>query len=80
MDVVRSNINEAGSNVEIQSEFGKRSLITASLPQTLSIITSLIISTANKRFALPQQNIDRLILLKPENISFVENRLVYNLI
>ncbi len=79
MDVVRSNINEAGGNVEINSELGKGSLITASLPQTLSIITCLIIRTATRRFALAQQNIDRLILMKPEQISIIENSQVYKL-
>lgn len=79
MDVVRSNIMKAGGSVDLQTEEGNGTLITATLPQTLSIITCLIIRNENRRFALPQQNIDRLILTKKKKISLVENRMMYEI-
>ena len=77
MDVVRSNIIKAGGSVELHSEQGKGTLVTATLPQTLSIITCLIIKYGSRRFALPQQNIDRLILTNRKKISVVEERMMY---
>lgn len=79
MDVVQSNIHKAGGSIEINTEPGSGSIITATLPQTLSIITCHILKVADRRFALPQQNMDRLMKLQPDNVSIVEKRKMYEL-
>jgi two-component system chemotaxis sensor kinase CheA len=63
MDVVRSNIQKIGGTVSIKTEAGRGTLMTINLPQTLSIITSLVVSSGEHRLAVPQQNLERLILL-----------------
>lgn len=63
MDVVRSNIQKIGGTVSIKTEAGRGTLMTINLPQTLSIITSLVVSSGEHRIAVPQQNLERLILL-----------------
>ena len=63
MDVVRSNIQKIGGTVSIKTEAGRGTLMTINLPQTLSIITSLVVSSGENRIAVPQQNLERLILL-----------------
>ena len=79
MDVVRTNINKGGGEVTITSEVGKGTTITVILPQTLSIITCLIIKSYHFRFAIPQRNIEKLLSIDSRNISLVEDKLMYNL-
>lgn len=61
MDVVRTNIEKIGGNVEVESELGAGSTIRITLPLTLAIVPSMIVSVADRRFALPQVNILELV-------------------
>ena len=79
MDVVRSNLKKVGGSVEIVSEPGKGTVITATLPQTLSIVTCLMIRSRNQLYALPQQNVLELILLDRKQLREVEGHEVYDL-
>jgi len=69
MDVVKTNLDHLGGQVEILSEPGKGSTFRIKLPLTLAIIPSLIISVENERFAIPQANIEELIRLRPEEVK-----------
>ncbi len=69
MDVVKTNLDRLGGQVEIISLVGKGSTFRIKLPLTLAIIPSLIISAANERFAIPQANIEELLRLRPEDIK-----------
>lgn len=73
MDVVKTNLDRLGGQVEIESAVGKGSTFRIKLPLTLAIIPSLIVSVGNERFALPQTNIEELLRLRPED---VKNRVV----
>jgi len=79
MDVVHSNFKKLGGTVELLSEPGKGLTITATLPQTLTIVTCLMIKSSGTLFALPQQNVEELILSDSEKVSQVENHDVYDL-
>lgn len=79
MDVVRSNMKKVGGSAEISSEMNKGTLLTLTIPQTLSIVTCLLIKSCEKRFALPQSNIKELILINPELYSEVEGHRMYKL-
>ena len=61
MDVVRTNIEKIGGNVEVDSELGFGSTIRITLPLTLAIVPSMIVSQSNLRYALPQANIVELV-------------------
>lgn len=54
MDVVRSNIEKIGGNVELTSKFGKGTSFTIKIPLTLAIVSALIVESASERFAIPQ--------------------------
>ena len=69
MDVVKTNLDKLGGQIEIVSEIGKGSSFVIKLPLTLAIIPSLIVSAGNERFALPQANIEELLRLRPNDIS-----------
>jgi two-component system chemotaxis sensor kinase CheA len=69
MDVVKTNLDRLGGQIEIHSELGKGSTFRIKLPLTLAIIPSLIISVEHERFAIPQANIEELLRLRPEEVS-----------
>ncbi|MCB2108695.1 MAG: chemotaxis protein CheW, partial [Rhodobacteraceae bacterium] len=54
MDVVRSNIEKIGGKIEFRSIYGKGSTFTIKIPLTLAIVSSLIVTSGEERFALPQ--------------------------
>jgi len=61
MDVVKSNIDQLGGQIEIDSQPGKGTTIKIKLPLTLAIIPSLLVTVGRERFAIPQVNISELV-------------------
>lgn len=69
MDVVRSNIEKLGGTVTIESEKGKGSRFFLTLPLTLAIIPSLIVSSEGVNFAIPQVGVEELIRIRAFEIT-----------
>ena len=61
MDVVRTNIEQLGGTVDIESDLKKGSAVHITLPLTLAIIPSMIIGCAGERYAIPQSSIAELV-------------------
>lgn len=61
MDVVRTNIENIGGSVEVESQLGFGSTIRITLPLTLAIVPSMIVSVNDQPYALPQANIVELV-------------------
>ncbi len=61
MDVVRTNIDQIGGTIEVQSVAGEGSSVTIKIPLTLAIISALIVEAAGDRFAIPQLAIVELV-------------------
>ena len=61
MDVVRTNIEQLGGTVDIESDLKKGSAVHITLPLTLAIIPSMIIGCAGERYAIPQLSIAELV-------------------
>jgi two-component system chemotaxis sensor kinase CheA len=74
MDVVRSNIEALGGNIQIASELGKGSKFTLSLPLTLAILDGMLIRAANENYVLPIGNIIETIFLNPNDIRNVATK------
>ncbi len=74
MDVVRTNIEKLGGAVEVESEFGKGTIIHVNLPLTLAIIPSLIVQCGPSRFAIPQVNIVELVRIRSAELTQRINR------
>lgn len=89
MDVVRTNIEKIGGNVELQSEKGKGTMIRLKIPLTLAIVPALIISDKNERFAIPQIKLLELVGIEntdeqgnsklEESIEYVQGNPVFRL-
>ncbi len=54
MDVVRTNVEQIGGSIEVESTPGEGTSFTITLPLTLAIVPALIVGAADRRFALPQ--------------------------
>ncbi|MCB0310385.1 MAG: chemotaxis protein CheW [Bdellovibrionales bacterium] len=67
MDVVRSNIEKIGGQIEIESEVGKGTNLLIKIPLTLAIVPALMVTTAGQRFAIPQVNLVELLRVEPGN-------------
>jgi two-component system, chemotaxis family, sensor kinase CheA len=72
MDVVKTNLDRLGGKVDIESHPGKGTTFRITLPLTLAIIPSLLVSVNQEKFALPQMNISELIHV---SAAQVKNRL-----
>ncbi len=68
MDVVKTNLDRLGAQVEIDSQLGKGTTFRIKLPLTLAIIPSLIVSVEQEYFAIPQASIQELLRLRPEEV------------
>ncbi len=64
MDVVRSNIEAIGGSVELSSMLGEGTTIKMTLPLTMAIVSCLIVESENERFAIPQINLEELVMIK----------------
>ncbi|MBW3559946.1 MAG: chemotaxis protein CheA, partial [Proteobacteria bacterium] len=61
MDVVRTNIEQIGGQVDLHSVAGKGTTFTIKIPLTLAIVSTLIVKAGGQRFAMPQLNVKELI-------------------
>lgn len=61
MDVVRTNIEKIGGQIELRSEEGKGSSFIIKIPLTLAIVSALIVRCGTEKFAIPQLSVVELV-------------------
>lgn len=64
MDVVKRDLEHIGGSVDIQTELNKGTTIKIRIPITLAIIPVLIVVSGEQRFAIPQVNLEELVMLQ----------------
>lgn len=69
MDVVKSNLDKLGGQLEIDSTLGQGTRINIKMPLTLAIIPSLLVSCSDERFAIPQVNVSELIRIGAHEVD-----------
>lgn len=69
MDVVKTNLDKLGGNVDIISEVGAGTTISIKLPLTLAIIPCQIIMTGGERYAIPQVNLEELLRIPANQVK-----------
>lgn len=72
MDVVKSNIEKIGGEVEVISQSGKGTTFKLKIPLTLAIVPALVIESAGETFAIHQKNLVELVMLESEDFSKIE--------
>jgi two-component system chemotaxis sensor kinase CheA len=61
MDVVRSNIEQIGGQIELYSVLGQGCTVTIKIPLTLAIVSALVVGAGGERFAVPQGSVLELV-------------------
>ncbi|TVO76311.1 chemotaxis protein CheA [Sedimenticola selenatireducens] len=75
MDVVKTRIAQMNGQVEIDSEYGKGSLITIKLPLTLAILPTLMVVLGSQPFALPLASVVEIFNLDLRRTHIVDGQL-----
>jgi two-component system chemotaxis sensor kinase CheA len=83
MDVVKTNIENIGGSVDLQSHLGSGTTIRIKIPLTLAIIPALIVTSGGDRFAIPQVSLQELLRLDgsqtADQIEFIDGVPFYRL-
>lgn len=74
LDVVRRNVEALHGRVEVDSQPGKGTTFTLILPLTLTSSHGLLVRVENELFAIPHSSIERITMVKPEEIISLEGR------
>jgi two-component system chemotaxis sensor kinase CheA len=61
MDVVRTNIEKIGGTIDMTSVDGKGTTFLIKIPLTLAIVSALVVSAQDERFAIPQISVVELV-------------------
>lgn len=68
MDVVISEIRQLGGVVSVNSESGKGSRFTIRVPLTVAVSDALIVRAADRYYAIPLVQIERVVRIDPEKL------------
>jgi two-component system chemotaxis sensor kinase CheA len=83
MDVVKTNIEKIGGQVDIQSTIGEGTTLKIKIPLTLAIIPGLMVAAGGDRYAIPQVSLLELVRLEGEfarqGIERIQDALFYRL-
>lgn len=69
MDVVKSNLDKLGGQIDIESEQGVGTTLSIKLPLTLAIIPCQIIFIEGERYAIPQVNLEELLRIPAHQVK-----------
>ncbi len=61
MDVVQTNISQAGGSIDVRTVSGKGTTVHIKIPVTLAIANALVVEVAGQRFAIPQLSVVELV-------------------
>ncbi len=79
LDVVKSNIEALGGDVEVVSKFGEGTKFTVRLPLTLAIIQALMVEIKDEKYAIALGSINTIEDIPVSDIKYVEAKEVIHL-
>lgn len=79
LDVVKSNIEALGGDVEVKSTLGEGSKFTVRLPLTLAIIQALMVEVRDEKFAIALGSIMTIESVPQSDIKYVQAKEVLHL-
>ncbi len=79
LDVVKSNIEALGGDVEVTTALGEGSTFTVRLPLTLAIIQALMVEIRDEKYAIALGSISNIESIPVDEIKYVEAKEVIHL-
>ncbi len=79
LDVVKSNIEALGGDVEVRTVLGEGSTFTVRLPLTLAIIQALLVTIRDEKYAIALASITSIESIPAQDIKYVEAKEVIHL-
>lgn len=79
LDVVKSNIEALGGDVEVKSVLGEGSKFIVRLPLTLAIIQALMVEVRGEKYAISLGSIETIEEILPTDIKFVQAKEVIHI-
>jgi two-component system chemotaxis sensor kinase CheA len=83
MDVVKTNVEQVGGTVDVQTREGIGTTFTLKIPLTLAIVPALIVRCAQNRYAVPQVNVIELVRIgqgrDQQKLEYIHGAPVYRL-
>jgi two-component system chemotaxis sensor kinase CheA len=67
MDVVRTNVEQIGGAIDLQSRPGLGTTVRVKIPLTLAIIPALVVASGDNRYAIPQASLLELMHLEGDD-------------
>lgn len=74
MDVVKTNVAKLNGSIDIDTEIGKGTRITVSLPLTLAIIQALMVEAGKEIYALPLSTVTEILRVGADEIKTVDKK------
>ncbi len=79
LDVVKTNLRVISGMIDVDTQEGRWTKFTLTLPVTLAIIQALLIESDGKRYAVPLNSINESLSIKADEIRVIENKEVIKL-
>lgn len=79
LDVVKSNIEALGGDVEVKTQLGEGSTFTVRLPLTLAIIQALLVTIRDEKYAIALGSITSIEDISVSDIKYVQAKEVIHL-
>lgn len=74
LDVVKTNVERLGGQVQLDSDLGFGSCFRILLPLTLAIIDGMVIQVGDERYVVPIANVHETVQPRKEDITFVTGK------
>ncbi|HZZ86043.1 MAG TPA: chemotaxis protein CheA [Anaeromyxobacteraceae bacterium] len=79
MDVVKNNIANLSGIIDLHTELGRGTRFEITLPVTLAIIRALVVSAAQRTYAVPLSSVLEILTVDPAELRTIETREVITL-
>jgi two-component system chemotaxis sensor kinase CheA len=72
MAVARATVNELGGTLEVETEPGRGTTFSITLPLTIAVIDAIIAQIGDQTFAVPQSSVKEVIEVEPDSLQPLE--------
>lgn len=79
LDVVKTRVSDLSGFIDIDTEFGKGTTFTITIPITLAIIKALIVKVSKEIFAIPINSVSENLMIPFQKVQSIEKREVLEL-